>query len=293
MSSTATRLNTALDWPASTAGLPFPPVVLLGLSLLYLPIYIHLSNTLWRQEEYAHGPIIAFASAFLFWRERARLSALPSPPNFLAGGLIFAAGLLMAWLGITQDIPLIATLSQLPVLTGILLVLHGGSGLRVAAFPLLFLLFMVPLPGLLVDALTLQLKELISAAAVQLLHATGYPVARSGVIIVIGQYQMLVANACSGLHSLFSLSALGLLYVHLRPEKQVWHKALMIAAIVPIAIVANFLRTLALLLITYHAGDVAARAWHDAAGIILFVFALMLLSGTDNFLARIGARRSA
>ena len=292
MSLATDHLDTDVDWPARAPDRRFLPVVLLGLCLLYLPIYLHLSDTLWRQEQYAHGPIIALAAAFLFWRARARLSALPSPQRTLVGCLIFAGGLLLAWLGKTQDIPLIATLSQLPVLAGILLVLYGGTGLRIVSFPLLFLLFMVPLPGLLVDALTLQLKEWISAAAVQLLHGAGYPVARSGVIIVIGQYQMLVADACSGLHSLFSLSALGLLYIHIRPQRQMWHKALMIAAIVPIALIANFLRTLALLLITYHAGDVAARAWHDVAGILLFLLALMLLSGIDACLVRREVQRT-
>lgn len=283
--------GTAWMMPAPAIASPFPLPVLLGLFLLYLPIYGHLADTLWLREEYAHGPLIALTSAFLLWRERTRLSILPQPRQAWPGALLFAGGLLLAWAGQTQGIALFVTTSQLPVLAGIVLTLHGMAGLRLAAFPVLFLLFMVPLPSMLVDALTLGLKEWISAITVHLLHAAGYPVARSGVIIVIGQYQMLVADACSGLHSLFSLAALGVLYDRLRPQRRWPYKSLVLAAIVPVALAANLLRTLVVVLVTYHAGDAVARAWHEAAGILLFVFALMLLSAVSAFLARHEAQR--
>lgn len=281
------------DAGGTATGFPLPIPVLAGIALLYLPIHAQLATTLWQQEEYAHAPLIALAAAFLFWRARNRLSGLPPPQRAWPGALLFAIGLIFAWLGQTQEIPLVATASQLPVLAGIVLVLHGAAGLRQVAFPLLFLLFMVPLPGMAVDALTYELKEGISAAAVHLLHAAGYPIARSGVIIVIGHYQMLVADACSGLHSLISLAALGVLFQHLRPQHDRRARILMLAALLPVALAANFLRTLVLLLVTYHAGDVAARAWHETAGILLFLLALMLLSALDALLARRSGRRVA
>lgn len=292
MTPTAAQLAGTTNAQAPAAGSAIPAAVLLGLALLYLPIYFQLASTLWQQQEYSHAPLIAVASAYLVWRERAVLSALPAPRYYLSGALIFACGLLLAWLGQTQALPLVATISQLPVLAGCVLVLHGRAGLRVIAFPLLFLLFMVPLPGMLVDTLTLPLKEGISAIAVQLLHGAGYAVARSGVIIVMGPYQMLVADACSGLHSLISLSALGLLYSHQQRDQPRVQRLLMIAAIVPIAIAANLLRTVALLLITYHAGDVAARAWHEATGLVLFLLALLMLFATNHLLTRCVVRRN-
>ena len=289
--STAALRSPSLAVLAALASLPIPFAVLLGLALLYLPIYLQLAETLWTQDDYAHGPLIAAASAFLLWRRRTMLLALPAPRQTWPGVMIFVTGLMLAWLGKSQELPLLATVSQLPVIAGIILVLRGPAGLRVVAFPLLFLLFMVPLPGLVIDALTFQLKEWISASAAFLLHAAGYPVARSGVIVVIGQYQMLVADACSGLHSLFSLAALGVLYVHLRPQVSDAHKALMLAAIIPVALAANLLRTVALLLTTYHAGDLAARTWHDAAGILLFLFAIFLLATLDAVLGKLLATK--
>lgn len=77
------------------------------------------------------------------------------------------------------------------------------------------MLFMVPLPGVVVDSLTQPMKIAVSYVAEQLMHAAGYPVARSGVILQVGQYQLLVADACAGLQTLFVLEAMGLLYLNL------------------------------------------------------------------------------
>jgi exosortase len=190
--------------------------------------------------------------------------------------------------------------SQIPVLAGVLLVLCGGEGVRRAWFPLLFLVFMVPVPGIVLDILTGHLKELLSAASVDLLRALGYPAARSGIVIVVGQYQLLMADACSGLHSLVSLAALGVLYVHLtagrggEPGGRQGHGALMLAAIIPIALSANLLRILLLALTTYHAGDAAGQQWHAVMGVLVFLAELAMLVAFDSVLlaaARYRARR--
>ena len=92
--------------------------------------------------------------------------------------------------------------------------LGGRQVLRQMAFPLFFLIFVLPYPGWVIDSLTQPLKLMISQGAEWLLYLAGYPVARSGVLISLGQYRLMVADACSGLHSLIFLSALGLLYIH-------------------------------------------------------------------------------
>lgn len=284
MSAEAANVGVTSGAPPARPFLPLPAIVLIGLGLFYLPIFQQLATSFWSLPEYSHGPLIALVSAILLWRKRRPFAHYPPPISCWAGSALFASGLLLASAGLIHDIALFSALSLVPVLAGIVVILQGVAGLRMAAFPLMFLLFMVPLPGLVVDSLTLEMKEVVSAATVHVLHAAGYPIARSGVIIVIGHYQMLVADACSGLHSLFSLSALGLLYVHLRRGLPLWRRGAMVMAIVPIAIAANLLRTVSLLLITYHAGDVAARTWHNVTGIVLFVLALTLLFGTDRLL---------
>ena len=131
----------------------------------------------------------------------------------------------------------------------------------------------------------------MSGLAVQILYPAGYPIARDGVIITIGQYQLLVADACSGMNSMFSLSALGLLFMHLRGHARVLHNAVLLASILPIAFASNIVRVLALILITFHFGDEAGQGFlHGSAGMVLVLAALALLLALDTVLAGIAKR---
>jgi len=146
----------------------------------------------------------------------------------------------------------------------------------------------VPLPASFVDALTGPLKQHVSASAEHLLYAAGFPIARSGVVLDIGQYQLLVADACSGLNSMFSLSALGLLYLYLMHRRSWLHNALMLATILPIAFAANVIRVVVLALITYRFGDAAGQGFlHSAAGLVLVMVALAIVFVLDAALARL------
>jgi exosortase len=155
-------------------------------------------------------------------------------------------------------------------------------------------IFLVPLPGTFTDAMTGPLKQHVSVLAEQILYAAGYPIARNGVTLTVGQYQLLVADACSGLNTMFSLSALGVLFMYMTARASVLHNAIMLASILPIAFVANVIRVLVLILVTYHFGDEAGQGYlHGAAGIVLLIAALTALLALDGVLARIIKRRAA
>jgi exosortase len=145
----------------------------------------------------------------------------------------------------------------------------------------------VPLPGFVVDGATAPLKEMVSSAVAWLLGAMGYAVERAGVVLAVNGREMLVADACSGLNSIVSLLAMGLLYAHLT-RATVARAALLALAVIPIAVAANIGRVLALVLITVHAGPDAAQGWvHDALGLSVFVVALLSLIAIDRFAHRI------
>ena len=262
--------------------------VLAGLLTLYIPTYHSLSQTVWSEEEYIHSPMVLAASIWLFWRQREILSAPPQQTRPIAGGIILGTGLLLYAVGRSQEIILFEVGSQIPVLLGALLIALGGKAARVLWFPLFFLLFMIPLPGFLVDAVTGPLKQQVSVLAEDSLYALGYPIARSGVMLTIGPYQLLVADACSGLHSMFSLSAMGLLYLYLLHYPGRLKNALLIASILPIAFFANVMRVVILVLVTYHFGDEAGQGFlHKFAGILLFAAALIMLFALDGLLDRV------
>jgi exosortase B len=267
--------------------------VLAGLLLLYVPAFYGLSTWYWQSDEGAHGPIILAVIAWLVWQRRAALAAVSGRAAPVAGIAALVFGLLMYVLGRSQGVPLFEIGGLLPVLVGVVLAMRGWGALRVLWFPILFVVFMVPLPGVFVDALTGPLKQQVSVIAEQVLHAAGYPVARSGVLITIGQYQLLVADACAGLHSMFSLSALGLLFMYMTARASPLHNAIMLASILPIAFVANIVRVLLLMLITFHFGDAAGQGFlHGATGILLLMVALSGLILLDGILARLlGPRR--
>lgn len=252
-----------------------------GLALLYVPTYLDLARGLWSDDAYAHGPLILAVVAWLAWKDRALLAA--SRPAPVAGALALGAGLLLYLLGRTQSLMLFEVASHLPVVAGLVLLAGGWTALRRLAFPVLFLFFVIPLPGFVLDQVTQPLKGIVSVAVEHLVRLLGYPVERSGVVLTVGNHEMLVADACSGLNSLVSLAALSLLYLRLTGPRKPARTALLLAAIVPIAIVANVLRVLGLVLVTVHFGSEAAQGvFHTVAGMLVFVVALGLLLALDR-----------
>lgn len=200
----------------------------------------------------------------------------------VTGWVLLIVGLLAYALGRSLEILLLEVGSQIPVILGALLITQGVRAARALWFALFFLVFMIPLPSFIVDTATGPLKQYISVIAENVLYAAGYPIARSGVMLTVGPYQLLVADACSGLHSMFSLSAMGLLYLYLMQRTSITRNLIIMATILPIAFVANVVRVMVLVLVTYHLGDEAGQGFlHGFAGIMLFIIGLLFLFVLD------------
>lgn len=269
--------------------------LLAALLVLYVPTFIDLSRTIWKSEEQGHGPLILAVSLWIFWQKRDEfVAAMQDGTRSVLAWVLLVFGLLLYVLGRSQQIILFEVGSQIPLLAGGGAILFGWRAVRTVAFPLLFLVFMVPLPAAVIDSLTGPLKRTVSVVAETVLYELGYPIARSGVVLTIGQYQLLVADACSGLNSMFSLSALGLLYVYLMKHGRAWRNLAIVASILPIAFIANSVRVMILVLVTYHLGDEAGQGFiHGAAGMVLFVIALALLFCFDGLLGLFDRKKRA
>ena len=264
-----------LDWFATA-------LLLLGFAALYLPSYVELARRIWPTDEQGHGPIILALGLWLLYRQRHALAALPVQPDKALGPGLLVVGVLMYALGRTQGMLVLEVLSQHLVVIGLLLLFLGRRALRLVWFPLFFMLFVVPLPGSLVMAVTAPLKAAVSAVAANLLYSLGYPVARAGVMLSVGQYQLLVADACAGLNSMFTLEALGLLYMNLMHYTSAARNVTLALLIIPISFAANIIRVLILVLVTYHFGDAAGQGFvHGFAGMVLFIVGLLLILLTD------------
>lgn len=277
---------TAQSSPAIAEWFP----ILIGLIALYVPTWVGLSGTIWATEAQAHGPIILAVALWFFWKQGPSIHEMPAAPS-KAGWLLFILGLLLYTIGRSQDILLFEVGSQIIVISSLLLIMRGWAALGAAWFPLFFLLFMIPLPGAFVDALTLPMKMAVSYVAENVLYWVGYPISRTGVILQIGQYKLLVADACAGLQTLFTLEALGLLYLNIVRHDSFFRNVALAILIIPISFTANVIRVMVLTLITYHFGDEAGQGFlHGFAGMVLFITALLIIMGVDSLL-QLGEKR--
>ena len=250
----------------------------------YIPTYATLASGPWQTEQEGHGPLIMLAAAWVAWQSRGRLQGIAVKPAPAAGWAVLLAGLALMVIARSQDILAVEVGSQIPVLAGAILLLAGWGVLRVFAFPLAFLVFSVPPPGWVLDAFTVPLKAQISDWVAAALYRAGYPIAQNGVLIMIGPYQLMVKDACAGMNSIFALSAIGILYVYLAGHSFI-RNVVLLGAMLPIAVAANFVRVMALVLIAYYGGiDAVEGPYHELTGIALFAVAVVLLLLLDGLI---------
>ena len=275
-----------------------PALLLAGLAVVVVPTMAFVARVSWSAEAGAHGPIVLFTGLWLLWRLWPEASPLVAPPPMTPVIAAFAVTLPLYLVSrIAQIVEVQGYLMYAVVLTTIYAIIGLGA-MRRLWFPLLYLAFMFPLPDTLVAALTGSLKIMISHAAVALLYQFGYPIGSAGVSIQVGQFQLLVAAACSGLNSIVALTAISLFYVYMRHQAN-WRYALLLTALIlPVAIFTNFVRVLILILLTYHAGDDAAQGFlHNFAGLTMFTVALLTIFALDSAIEpvwrRFNARRHA
>jgi exosortase B len=263
--------------------------LLLACLIAYFPTFLHLAQGPWQTEQEGHGPLIIVASLWLIWASREQVAKAEIVPAPIIGWAVFLVGLAMLFMARTQDLISVEVLSELPVIAGCVLMLAGWKVLKILAFPVGFLLFTVPAPGWMVDGATVPLKVFISDLVTRLLYVTGYPVAQNGVVIMIGSYQLLMKDACAGMNSIFALSAIGMFYVYAFRWKSKLRSVILLTAIIPITVFANFLRVLALVLIAFYGGiELVDGALHDLTGIALFIFAITLVFVLDGSLGLAG-----
>lgn len=254
----------------------------MGMLAFVLPTMFDVARKSWSTEQGAHGPFILVTGIWLLWRERAAALAVIRPGS-AALTLILLPPVLVLF--VLARITGIIEIESFAMYAALLIVAYGVVGwaaLRCVWFPLLYLLFVFPPPDTLFAILTQPLKIAVSHWSVHILQVLDYPVAGSGVTIQIGQYEMLVAAACAGMNSLMSLTALGLFYTYIRHSSNWRFMALLVIAIIPIAVFANLVRVVLLLLITYHFGEAAGQGFfHELAGMTMFVSALMAIFAVD------------
>jgi exosortase len=277
--------------------LPVSPLLVIGVCAVAGPTMVEVARQSWTTEQGAHGPLVMAIGIWLLSRHVSEARPLARPGSAVLTTVLLALLLpLYVFARVTSTVEIEGAAMYGLLLTAAYAI-WGAAAMRWVWFPLVFLLFTFPPPDTLFAMITQPLKIGISQAAVASLHALGYPIAGSGVTIQIGQYEMLVAAACAGLNSLISLTALGLFYTYIRHSSNWRYMIFLLACIIPVAIVANLIRVLLLLLITYHFGEAAGQGFfHEMAGMTMFLSALIgifLIDGLATPLRRRLASRGA
>ncbi len=241
----------------------------------YAPVYPRMVRDWLGDPNYSHGLLVPLVSAWFLREIWPQLRAAPVRPS--AWGFVLAlAGLMLLAAGMFVGELFSSRVSSLVLAAGMILALFGGRVLRLLSLPLGFLIFMVPLPYTVYDALALPLKGLVSRMAAAGINLCGLPVLREGNMILFPNLSLEVVEACSGLRSLTSLVALGTAYAFLF-LKAPWQRVVLIAATVPIAVFANVLRVFVTGLLARHMGARAAEGFfHNFAGLAVFGTALAL-----------------
>jgi len=265
--------------------LPHIPIIV-GLALIGIPTMARLAKEVWTLEIGAHGPIVLATGIWILWRAWPTSEPAPNGARSALSMAGFVASLGIYVFGRAYDF---ISLEALGVYGFGLAYLYGRFGLSEILkiwFPLFYLGFLLPLPGWVIDQGTAPLKQLVSYMATAIVEPFGVPIYREGVTLVVGPYQLLVEDACSGLNSMVGLVAISLFYIYLLRSAS-WKYSLFLAALlIPVAIVANALRIVILILLTYFFGDAVGQGFlHVTAGLFLFAVALLLMFGIDNLLS--------
>jgi exosortase len=260
-------------------------IVLIGVAALVVPTLLTLAREYWSTDNGVHGPLILVSGAWLVWRERSAIRFRPgSIPVAWLFGLVPL--LLFYTYGRVFDVLIVETSALYAILILLGFYYWGPEVMRRLWFAILYLGFLIRPPAELMAELTQPLKIWLSGTAVSILHHLGYAVGSTGVAIQIAQYELLVQQACAGLGSLFSLFAIGLLYLHLTDHSSRLRSVILLLAIIPMAVLANLVRVLGIVLLTYYFGDSVAQSFaHDLMGLITFAIALLGMFALDGFLS--------
>jgi exosortase len=274
------------NWPKVAVAAPFLAAIL---AVLYWPILAGLVTQWWDDANYTHGFVVPLFSGVLVWRERARLRAV-APRGTLLGLAVLIGGIGILMLGSIGSENFLMRGSLIIVLAGLVLFHLGIRILRILFFPLAFLFFMVPLPGVVFYAITFPLQRLAAEQAAWTLDLLGVPVLLDGNVIHLSQITLGVTEACSGIRSLISLVASAVAWAYLMLPLGVIAIAFVLSAI-PITIFANAARVVVTGLIGQWFGvEYASGFFHEFAGLAVYTLALAGLGGVYTLARRLVKR---
>ena len=265
-------------------------IIVACLLLLYLRVLQGLVSDWLHLADFSHGFLIPIVSLYFVYERRKQLSALSRSGSWTGFGLLLL-GIVLLLLGNLATEYFTMRFSILVVLGGMVLFLLGKECFGNLLFPIAFLIFMIPIPSVLLDRVTFPMQLFASKVAAKSLYLIGIPVLREGNVILLANTSLEVAEACSGIRSLISLLALSVVFAYFS-QNSTWKRILLVLSTFPIAIIANAARVTGTGILAHHYGDKVAQGFfHGFSGWILFVVAFICLFVFGSLLSRLGANK--
>src|SRR6266446_5491946 len=256
----------------------------------YFPAMRHLVEQ-WRNDEnVSHGFFVPAVALYIAWQRRDSILEIERRPAWW-GLAIMAWGALQGYVGVLGAELFLQRTSFLITLVGLLLVVGGTQLVRALAFPLLLLPFMIPIPAIVYNQITFPLQLFASQVAETVLGWIGIPVLRDGNILELASQRLSVAEACSGIRSLLSLSFLSLVYAYFF-DRKVWMRWVLLIATIPVAILANSGRVAITGVLSEIDPKLAQGVFHSLEGWIIFVIAVLMLGGLHALINRLAGKNT-
>ncbi len=261
--------------PASA--IPWTPILLIGalIAICYAPVLKYLYQQWMGDENMGHGIFVPVVAAYIAWQRRSEILSTPHKPNYW-GLALMAWGAVQLYFGTLGAELFLQRTAILFTLVGVLLVACGTRMVRVLAFPLVLLIFMIPIPQIIYTRITFPLQLFASSVAEQLLSLIGIPVLREGNVLDLPSQPLSVVEACSGIRSLLSLTFLSLVYAYFFDSKK-WMRWVLLAATIPIAILANAGRVTITGILSEINPELARGFFHSLEGWLIFLVAMALM----------------
>ncbi len=265
-------------------------ILFILLLAVYSPLYPELFNTWMTHSNNSHGILVPIVSAYFAWQKKEELQSL-AVQGRAWGGVLLCASLLLYIISFAGGIAFIARITMVSSLIGLVAFTYGNRFVQSLMFPLLFLLFMVPVPQTLIGIVALPLQLFATTISAAIIKALSIPVYQDGNMLYFVQTQLEVAEACSGIRSIVSLTMLSVIFIHVM--QQGWQrKLIMLLSAIPLAIVANIIRVSGTGILAHFYGDKAARSFlHESSGLLVFVFGFVVLSVEFFLLNRSGKKQ--
>jgi exosortase len=252
------------------------------LLLSYAPVLWLLVRQWDSDPDMGHGFFVPLVAGFVVWQKRDQLLALKPSPDWWGLAVVLYAGLQL-WIATLGAELFLARTAFVISIVGVVLLLGGTAYVRVLAFPLFLLLFMIPIPAVIYNSITFPLQLLASRVSTEALDLMQIPVLRDGNVLELARQKLSVVEACSGIRSLLSLTFLSLVYGYFFENKP-WLRVVLFVSTIPIAIVANASRVTLTGVLTEYKPELAEGFFHTASGWVIFMAALAIMLALHRIL---------